>query len=371
MEEQRILSANNYYKELDEYFLKLAVKKILLVCGNSIVRLQVNGYFQTLTERIGIEIVRFSEFKPNPQYRYVEKGVEFFCRSKCDAIVAVGGGSAMDVAKCIKLYANMDTNMNYLKQEIVPNNIPLIAIPTTAGTGSETTRFAVIYHEGEKQSVADYSCIPEAVVFDSSTLEFLPDYHRKASMMDALCHAMESFWSVNSTVKSQQYSIQAIRMIMESKEAYLENNNRGNANMLKAANMAGKAINITQTTAGHAMCYKLSSLYGIAHGHAAALCIAKLWPFMIENTDRCIDPRGVDYLKGVFSSIAEAMGCNNVKEAVSKYTNILSFLFLDISKSKEADYEVLRTSVNFVRLKNNPVWLDEETIDELYHQILA
>lgn len=107
-------------------------------------------------------------------------------------------------------------------------------------------------------------------------------------MLDALCHSMESFWSVNSTEESKQYSREAIQLMMKYKNAYLANEAIGNTAMLKAANIAGKAINITQTTAGHAMCYKLTSLYGIAHGHAAALCNAALWPYMAQHMENVL-----------------------------------------------------------------------------------
>ena len=147
-------------------------------------------------------------------------------------------------------------------------------MPTTAGTGSEATRYAVIYFDGEKQSISDYSCIPSAVLMDASVLKTLPIYQKKSTMMDAFCHAIESYWSVNSSEESRQYSRRAIQLIMENKDLYIGNDETGNTQMLKAAHLAGKAINLTQTTAGHAMCYKLTSLYGIAHGHAAALCVS-------------------------------------------------------------------------------------------------
>lgn len=104
-------------------------------------------------------------------------------------------------------------------------------------------------------------------------LKTLPAYQRKSTMLDALCHAVESFWSVHATAESKAYSRDALKMIRRYAEDYLANCDEGNAGMLLAANTAGKAINLTQTTAGHAMCYKLTSLYGLAHGHAAALCV--------------------------------------------------------------------------------------------------
>ena len=205
---------------------------------------------------------------------------------------------------------------------------------------------------------------------DASVLKKLPEYQKKATMMDALCHSIESFWSVNSTEESRRYSRQAIQMIMANKDAYLSNEDEGNANMLYAANLAGKAINITQTTAAHAMCYKLTSLYGIAHGHAVALCMSKLWPFMTSHIERCIDKRGPEYLKNMYDEIAETFGCKSVEEAIEKYNALFSSLNLIMPQPKEEDYGILRKSVNPVRLKNHPILLDEEVIDELYHQIL-
>ncbi len=370
MQKQEILIASEGYEELDKYLIQNSIKRVLLVCDASIKFLKLNDYFNNLQKRLGIEVMRFSDFQSNPLYESVVEGVKVLQQGGCDAIIAVGGGSSIDVAKCIKLYSNMDANENYLKQIIIPNGLKLMAVPTTAGTGSEATRYAVIYYNGEKQSVTDYSCIPSTVLMDASVLETLPIYQKKSTMLDAFCHSIESFWSVNSTDESKSYSKQAIEMIMENMNAYIRNDHIGNANMLKAANLAGKAINITQTTAGHAMCYKLTSLYGIAHGHAAALCIRKLWPFMLENTNKCIDPRGEDYLKAIFLQIANAMRCKTGKEAAEKFQTIFEEMKLAIPKPKERDYAILSTSVNPVRLNNNPILLEEEVIEDLYRQIL-
>ena len=292
------------YADLDTLFA--SSKRIFLVCDGAYPFLRIKEYFDSLPEK-GTDVVLFSDIKPNPDYSSVKKAVGIFKETGCDMIVAAGGGSAMDVAKCVKLYANMDDSTEYIFQPIVPNDIPLVAVPTTAGTGSEATRYAVIYYQGEKQSITHESCIPSVVIFDPSSLKTLPEYQRKATMMDALCHSIESFWSVNSTDESREYSTQAIGMILDSMDAYLNNEDDGNARMLKAADIAGKAINITQTTAGHAMCYKLTGLYGIAHGHAAGLCVSALMPYMIGHTDDCIDARGKEYLDGVFVDLAAAM----------------------------------------------------------------
>lgn len=378
--EQKIITSTNEFESLEDWIKANNISKLFLVCDTSFQFLtEIRKYIEQIEETgktpsgAELKIIRFDDFQPNPLYDSVVKGVKLFRESESDAIMAVGGGSAMDVAKCIKLYSNMDSDGAegaFLKIDVVPNDVPFLAMPTTAGTGSEATRYAVIYYDGKKQSVADYSAIPETVLMDSSVLKTLPEYQKKSTMMDAFCHAIESFWSVNSTDESKSYSRQAIRMVMENIDGYLNNTEEGNSNMLMAANLAGKAINITQTTAGHAMCYKITSIYRAAHGHAAILCDRVLFPWMLENTDKCVDPRGEEYLKSVFNEIADAMGCASPKDAAAKVEEIFERLELEIPAAKEEDFAELKTSVNPVRLKNHPIALDEETIEMLYRKIL-
>lgn len=370
---QTILEANGQYEVLDSWFEENHIKCAMLVCGKSITRQKINTYFDELPSRLRVKITRFMDFQPNPLYENVVDGVKQFRAECCDAIIAVGGGSAMDVAKCIKLYSNLPgdgAEGSWLKEAIIPNNIPFLAMPTTSGTGSEATRFAVIYFDGAKQSVSDYSCIPGTVLMDASALKTLPEYQKKATMMDALCHAIESFWSINSTEESREYSKNAIQMIMRNMDSYLDNTEEGNAEMLKAANLAGKAINITQTTAGHAMCYKITSLFGCSHGHAAALCDRVLYPWMIQNVDNCIDQRGSDYLKEILIQIAQALGCDTAVAGAVRLKQLFEGLGLEVPAATEEQFEILKSSVNPVRLKNHPISLDETTIDKLYHQIL-
>ena len=372
--EQRIITPGENYKGLDEWIIETGCKKIFMVCDGSIwYQKEFNAHLDEIDEKLGVEMVGFRDFQPNPLYENVLAGLKVFHEENCDAIIAVGGGSAMDVAKCIKLYSNMTgdgADGDYLKQEIVPNDMPVLAMPTTAGTGSEATRYAVIYYDGKKQSVTSESFIPGTVLMDPNTLVTLPIYQKKATMCDALCHAIESFWSVNSTDASKEYSKQTIELVIANMDGYLANTEEGRKNMLLAANIAGKAINITQTTAGHAMCYKITSLFRSAHGHAAILCDRVLFPWMVENTDKCIDPRGEEYLKGTLDEIGRAMGCEDAKSGAKKLVEIFEYLELEVPVATIEQFEELRTSVNPVRLKNHPIALDEATIDSLYHRIL-
>ena len=371
--EQRIITARDNYIEFDQWIQENGCKKILMVCDGSI--WYMDGFNKHLeeVEKTGVEMIGFRDFQPNPLYESVVKGVELFNDEKCDSIMAVGGGSAMDVAKCIKLYSNLPgdgTDGAWLKAEIVPNSIPFIAMPTTAGTGSEATRYAVIYYNDAKQSVTSESFIPSTVLMDPNALKTLPLYQKKATMMDALCHAIESLWSVNSTEKSKEYSRAAIQAVLKHMDGYLANTEEGNAGMLKAAHTAGQAINITQTTAGHAMCYKITSLFHSAHGHAAILCDRVLFPWMVENTDKCTDPRGEEYLKATLDEIGRAMGCKDATEGAEKLRIIFDSLELEVPTATAEQFEILKNSVNPVRLKNHPIALGVDTIDSLYHIIL-
>lgn len=370
---QEILRAEVFDVRFWEILKERNVRSALLVCGGSFRRQKLYEKIRGIMEESGAALTEFSDFWPNPEYESAVKGVRVCREHRCDFLIAAGGGSAMDVAKCIKLFCGMDDGRNYLEQEIPDEDrIPLLAVPTTAGTGSEATRFAVIYYEGNKQSVSHVNSIPDYVLFDASLLDTLPPYHKKATMLDAFCHAAESFWSVNSTEKSRQYSAEAIRLLFQYKDSYLRNEKEGNGQMLLAANIAGKAINITQTTAGHAMAYKLTSLYGLAHGHAAALCVAAVWPYMAAHPEKCTDFRGNAHLQKVFWELAEAMGCRTTEEAIRKFRNMLKELEIAAPVMKrEEELAVLRSSVNPQRLKNNPVALDEETLGELYCQIFA
>lgn len=310
---------------------------------------------------MNIPYVVFDKFTPNPLYEDVVVGVKLFREQGCDAIVAVGGGSSIDVAKCIKLYSGMDDSGLYLEQEYKDNDVTLIAIPTTSGTGSESTRYAVIYYDGKKQSVTHESIIPKYAILDYRNLITLPIYQKKCTVMDALCQSIESWWSVNATEKSRVYSRKALEMIVENLDAYLANEESGNRNMMAAANLAGQAINITQTTAAHAMSYKLTSLYRVPHGRAAFMCLPYIWKYMNEK----------NVLPEVFGDITAVLGQNNVEAAVEYLYELDAKLFDEYPvEMKEEDLEILTTSVNPVRLKNNPLQLTEEEIRELYREIM-
>lgn len=353
------------YANIDTALQEIGSKQYMLVCDSSFPFLFIKDAFSP--------VVVFDQFTSNPLYEDVCKGVELFNANRCDAIVAVGGGSTIDVAKCIKLYCKMDPGQNYLQQEYRDSGIPLIAMPTTAGTGSESTRYAVIYFEGKKQSVTHDSIIPNYAILEPKLLKSLPLYQKKCTMLDALCQGIESMWSVNSTDESRVFSKIAIDLIKHHWQDYIEQNSaEATEAIMQAANYAGRAINITQTTAPHAMSYKLTSMYGLPHGHAVALCLPEVWMYMLEHPEKCIDPRGEDHLAFVLEWLGQIMGCDSPYKGLMMFRAIMFGLDMPQpqSKDREAELDILTKSVNPERLRNNPVSLEEEIIHGIYSRIL-
>jgi len=353
------------YENIEKALSEVGSKRYMLVCDTSFPFLPIKDCFHPAAV--------FNEFTPNPLYEQVCAGVKLFNESQCDAIVAVGGGSTIDVAKCIKLYCRMNHKENYLQQEYKDSCVPLIAIPSTAGTGSESTRYAVIYFEGKKQSVTHGSIVPNYAVLEPTLLKSLPLYQKKCTMLDAMCQCIESLWSVNSTDESMLHAKIGLQMIMEHWHGYIEDNSEEDAQyIMMAANYGGRAINISQTTAPHAMSYKLTSMYGLPHGHAVALCLPEVWMYMMEHTDKCIDPRGKDHLEFVFEWLGQIMQCDSAYKGLMMFRAIMFSLDMQhpVSKCRLEDLKILASSVNAVRLKNNPVALDEDVIIGLYDRIV-
>lgn len=368
---QKILNGIEHLPEALE-----GAAKVFVVSDSSFPFLNIKGDI----ENMGVPHVMFSDFTPNPLYEQVCNGIDLFQITKCDSILAVGGGSAIDVAKCIKLAVLAKEGNAAIIPPLVSqrllidgSQIPFIAIPTTAGTGSESTHNAVMYYEGAKQTVTNDGVLPDYAILEPSVLKTLPLYQKKCTMMDALCQGIESWWSVNSTEESYEYSRKTIELIMANWRKYIfDNNDEAAAQIMLAANYGGRAINITQTTAAHAMSYKITSMYQLPHGHAVAVCLPEIWEYMIVNMEKCIDSRGQDYLANIFMEISKAMGCLSPEQVITIFRQMLSDMEINnpVATNRVEELNILSHSVNPVRMKNNPVKLDTETIYKLYKTIL-
>lgn len=372
---QKIVSGT---ERLPEILEGIGCKRLFLVVDSSYSFLSIKEAIDTLPVT---EKVWFSNFTPNPLYEQVCEGIALLKVSRCDAILAVGGGSAIDVAKCIKLAVLAEEGNAAVIPPLVSqrlsidgSKIPLIAIPTTAGTGSESTHNAVMYYEGVKQTVTNDGVLPDYAVMEPSVLKTLPLYQKKCTMMDAFCQGIESWWSVNSTDESKGYSRKAVELIMANWQKYIfENDGEAATQIMLAANYGGRAINIAQTTAPHAMSYKITSMYGLPHGHAVAVCLPHVWNFMLTHQNECVDDRGIEYLNELFLTIASEMGSNTAIDAVDRFSMMLESLGLmrTVKAKSTDDLTVLSSSVNPVRLKNNPVGLSNEAINAIYSKIIV
>lgn len=368
----------NGIERLSEILKEIGCKRLFLVVDSSYPFLNIKDAIEALPV---MEMVTFSNFTPNPLYEQVCEGVEMLKASQCEAILAVGGGSAIDVAKCIKLAVLAKEGNAAIIPPLVSRRLPIdgekipfIAIPTTAGTGSESTHNAVMYYEGSKQTITNDGILPDYAVLESSVLKTLPLYQKKCTMMDALCQGIESWWSVNSTDESKEYSKAAVELIMANWRQYIFDNDDDAAKVIMfAANYGGRAINIAQTTAAHAMSYKITSLYNLPHGHAVALCLPEIWDYMIGHTNNCIDIRGERYVRDVFESISRSVGASSTEEAIRIIRNMMAEMGLgspSFVNDVEAELELLCKSVNPIRLKNNPIRLDYNSIYSFYNHIL-
>jgi len=368
---QTLIFADDGYATLSTYLKSLACKRVLLVHGNSMKRLAVGHYLLSMREKMGMEVVEFTDFTPNPEIESAIAGAHMCKNRGCDLIIACGGGSAMDIAKCIRVFCEADMETPDFWQHLHPGKLPLVAIPTTAGTGSEATHFAVVYHKGKKLSIGQKDNIPQAVVFDATAIINLPLRQKQSTYLDAMCHAIESYWSIKATVESRVYAGEALRLLCANR-GYVS----GKANIsdclaiLLAAHYAGKAINISRTTAAHAMCYVLTKRFALRHGQAAALCLRYLWPYMLAklpNETSAVQQN----VKESFAGITEAMACDSVGESIELFTQIIKSCEWD--KLQNVDgvrIDELINSVNIQRLQNHPIVLTRQDFKYLYQAIV-
>jgi alcohol dehydrogenase class IV len=324
-------------------------------------------------------VVRFFDFEKNPQIKDVRRGIKRFKEDEFDITIAVGGGSVIDMAKLISILSvQPDNPEKYVKKEKTIQNTPkpLIAIPTTAGSGSEATHFAVIYIGKKKYSLAHPYILPAVSIVDPTFTRNLPSHHTATSGTDALSQAIESYWSVNSNEESKKYAKGAITLLYENLiQVFDEPTNENRLRIATAAHLAGKAINISKTTAAHAISYPFTINYGIPHGHAVGLTLGEVLVFnsMITSTN-CIDKRGVEFVKKTLEEIYLLLGAMNAKSAKNVLTGLmqkiglktrLSELKIDLYK----EIDVILENVNLERLSNNPRQLNRESLEEILRRI--
>lgn len=327
-------SAISYMQHILE---QLQVKHVFLVRGKkSYIHCGAADKLQTVWSNIHCQVTEFDDFSTNPKEEDTLKGTACFNATHADCIIAVGGGSAMDMAKLIR-YQAMQTSTNH---------VPLFAVPTTAGTGAEATKFAVVYRNGVKHSVEDEHILPDyAIVYPPFTYSNSP-YLTACTGIDALAQAIEAFWSKNATAESKEFAIKAIQLLWQQLPQLVHNSTpRLRDEVAEGAYWAGRAINITKTTAPHAYSYAFTSDYGYPHGHAVALTL----PFFLLLN-------GNDELYALLQTSKDT--CMSDMEAYLQKINI-------DCKLQNIDIDAVLSKVNIQRLANNPINITNEINQQL------
>jgi alcohol dehydrogenase class IV len=315
--------------------------------------------------------IRFSDFSPNPKLEDIQKGMELMADSGADIIIAIGGGSALDAAKAMNILSAQDGEpINYVKgkRKIKRSGRPLIALPTTTGSGSEATQFAVIYVDGIKYSLGHEFVLPTYAIIDPELTFSMPKNIAASSSLDALSQAIESLWSVNSTNKSREYSDKAIRMMVKHiRNSVNSPTVKSRKVMAEAAHIAGKAINISKTTAVHALSYAITTRFSIAHGHAVALNLGRLLEYNARiSASDCNDKRGPAHVQKVIRDLIKILGCASPIEARSFLDNLIGDLGLENKFEKlginDEGIDWIVNQVNIDRLLNNPRKLLDSSI---------
>lgn len=344
----------NDYREIGKIIGLLGIKKPFLCCGRSFQKTDIFNYLKQFN------IVIFDNIRPNPRFEDMITGAELFKKEGCDFMIAAGGGSPMDTAKMIRLMATNDIS-KALSEPMENNDIKALFIPTTSGSGSEATKSSVFYlNETEKFSVANYDFIPDYVLFDASLLATLPPYQKKATCLDALCHAIESYTSKKANDESRKYAKRAIELFLKNRDAYIKNEQSGNEGMLEASFYAGKAINITGTTAPHAMCYSITMNCNTAHGHSVAACLYRLWEYALEK----------DYPESL-TALARIMGGSTAEDGYRIFSEVYNSFELPQPRIDEGRLEEFAAKVKPEKLASNPIPLSFEEIKEIYRRILC
>jgi alcohol dehydrogenase len=361
MKEQNLIQGWNSTREIGTVLSKGQFKKVLLVTGKRSFELSPRkdvllGALSSTQYRI------FNDFRVNPKYDAVLKGINIFRELNPDVIIAIGGGTVLDMAKLISALAVVPLDADlYITgdRKLTGTAVPLAAVPTTSGTGSEATHFAVVYLHGKKYSLAHPSILPDYVILDPGLTMNMPPFLTACTGMDALCQAVESYWSVNSTEESLAFSRKGVEMAVQNiKKAVFDPDGNSREAMQQAAYYAGRGINLAKTTAAHAFSYYLTSEYGIPHGQAVGLLMG--WVFRNNlgvNERNCRDPRGPLFVKDRLAELSEMIGIHGPEDAEQFFTSLMNELSLNTknfvlnnrSKAK------LFTVVNKERLKNNPV----------------
>ncbi|HBH13236.1 MAG: Uncharacterized protein XD91_0284 [Clostridiales bacterium 38_11] len=282
--EPDILSGKGQSSSVYKLMLKNNCKKPLVVTDKMLIKMNIiDGLIESMRAN-KVDYVVFNGVQPNPTIDNIEAGVNFYMDNKCDSVIAFGGGSSIDCAKIIAAKITNKKDVYSMKGLFkIRKKLPyLVAIPTTAGTGSEATIAAVITNEKtfEKFAINDTKLIPSAYCLDPELLADLPKGLTASTGMDALTHAIEAYIGWNGTSSTDKYAVEAVKIIFDSlQKSYEDGKNLVlRQEMLLASNYAGRAFTRASIGYVHAIAHNLGGLYNLPHGLANAIVL----PYILE-----------------------------------------------------------------------------------------
>lgn len=277
--------------ELSTVFQKEAIRRVLVVTDSGIVRSGIAAQLEAVLDENDISYAVYDQTRPNPTVVNVEQALSLYHRYRCQALIAIGGGSSMDCAKAVGArLARPRTPLGKLKGTLrILRPLPtLIAIPTTAGTGSETTLAAVITdpQAQHKYVMNDFVLIPKYAVLDARLTLSLPPHLTATTGMDALTHAVEAYIGRSTTRQTRREALEATRLVFANVERAYRNGRdfEARSSMLTAAYRAGVAFSRSYVGYVHAVAHSLGGQYNIPHGLANAV----LLPYVLESYGSCI-----------------------------------------------------------------------------------
>ena len=360
----------NSAEDIKKFINDKSFKKIFVLCGKkSFVTSGAEELFKKII--IDKEIKLFYKKSELPILEELIEIINEIKNFKPDLILAVGGGAVIDYAKI----ANVVEVREDLADLIVNYSYPfkkkytkLTVIPTTAGSGAEVTSNAVIYVDGIKHSFESELLIPDNFFLIPEFLISAPNKIKASAGFDAIAQALESLVSKKSNEQSVEYASKSLRVSVNSFLSFVNNPNMKNATEMSiAANLAGKAISISKTTAPHAASYPFTSLFNISHGHAVGLFFERFFKFNYENLEKS----EVSFdLKKRFDLIFNLFDVSNIEDfnltisSIKKQAKLednMNLLNIDLNKN----IEKIIGGVNLLRLGNNPVKINGKDITNI------
>lgn len=358
---------NGRLKDLYAEIEKLGGEKGWLITSPSFVR---KGLAEKIVRESSGKILGVtSGVSPNPEVSECEACVKILRENGCDFVVALGGGSVLDCAKAAAAMVTENFAVEHYMERgaVMPKrSLPLIAIPTTAGTGSEITSVSVLsdHAKGIKAPLSCEAFYPKVAIVDPELTYSVPKHITACTGMDVLCHALEAYWSKHHQPTCDALAVHALRLVFKNLRTACDDptNAEAREKMAEASVIAGMAFTIPKTTSAHACSYPLTNLLGIAHGEACALTIDRFLDINAAHDDGRLKALALDL---DFATVAELEAAIRLlKDDIGMMPDLKSF------HVGEELFEKLVQGSKHPNLLNNPVEITEDMLVNLYRSLV-